>query len=236
MNAPRTRISRDKLIEEYQPYVHYVATRLMKSLGLPSEQFDEFVAAGYLGLVEAAERFDFKSGVSFKNFAYLRIRGAIIDGLRNCSQLSGRAYRFAKALEAAQDLREVMSEDDWRKISQQKSGHSKESLGKILEYATKGALVYRLSFADAPAEVSEMRSEAGNPETLLQEKQSTRFLKEAVSALPPKEQEIVDEYYFQGKPFCQIAQEKGGLSKSWVSRLHSRAIEKIKKRCFEELS
>ena len=72
------KIFRKNLVEEFQEYVHAVVGRLMRAVNLPTHMEDEFVAAGYLGLVEAASRFDRDSGKKFKSYAFLRIRGAVI--------------------------------------------------------------------------------------------------------------------------------------------------------------
>src|SRR5437868_836485 len=95
---------RDCLIEEYQSYVHQVARKLIHLMNLPFELLDEIVSSGYVGLVEAAERFNASQGVDFRTYAFLRIRGAMIDNIRNTSDLTGKAYKSAKALKAVQEL------------------------------------------------------------------------------------------------------------------------------------
>lgn len=57
MKVRRQSKNRNALIEEYQGYARHVVARLCERMGLPLEHFDEFLAAAYLGLVEAAERF-----------------------------------------------------------------------------------------------------------------------------------------------------------------------------------
>ena len=96
---------RDALVEQYQGYVHATVRKLIKFMGLPANRFDDFVSAGYLGLVEAAGRFDAQANDNFQNYAYLRIRGAIIDSIREGSELKGVGYKRAQALAAAHDVR-----------------------------------------------------------------------------------------------------------------------------------
>jgi RNA polymerase sigma factor (sigma-70 family) len=55
-----------------------------------------------------------------------------------------------------------------------------------------------------------------------------------IATLPEKERLIVEDYYLKEKSFVEIANENGGMSKSWVSRLHSRALELLKERLLEE--
>ena len=224
---PDFSLERNALVERYQRFVQNVVSRLVNAMGLPSDQYDDFVAAGYLGLVEAAERFDFSCGSNFKSFAYLRIRGAVIDCIRSNSQLSGRAYRYAKALHASQDLREceheIMSKD--RSLSKEER---RKRLGKIMEYAAKSSLAYRLSFSDFETEATEMAADTENPEEKLLRKAESIQFRKIIAQLPEKERFIITECYFKGKSFAQLAQESSGMSKSWISRLHSRALDLLK--------
>jgi len=220
--------NRDKLITEYQGYARALATKLMKSMSLPSDQLDEFVAAGYLGLVEAAERFDYAAGVEFKNFAYLRIRGAIIDAMREASATSERGYRFARAYQAVQELQEDSFENSKsalpaKPVTADLKLGSEFTLAQILEYAAQGALVFRLSFDDVDEEVFS-DEEQGNLEDRIIKQEQTLLLKEALETLPDKERLVIREFYFNDKSFVEIANEHERLSKSWVSRLHARAL------------
>lgn len=219
---------RDSLIDEYRDYVHFIVGKLIQTMNLPQARFEEFVASGYLGLVEAADRFDFSSGIQFKHFAFLRIRGAIIDSIRECSELSGKAYRYARALQAAQELRESSA----GKLAG--DAQPERIVGEILQYVAQGGLAYRLSMADAEEELSCAATE-NNPEQRLADKEERSLFRRLVSELPDKERLIIEEYYFNNKPFAQIARESGSLSKSWISRLHTRALAILKKRYLEHM-
>lgn len=220
------RARRDALIEEYQRYVHSLVGKFIHAMGLPIDLQDEYISAGYLGLVEAAERYNPESGVDFRNYAYLRIRGAVIDSIRSSTNLSGKAYRMMKALEAANHIRAQEVESSGQ--------HSKEeNLAKVLEFASKGALAYRLSLVDAEEEVSTLSAEYGDPEQELVQKQEQQKFSNLVATLPEKERLIISEYYFKGKSFSEIAQSYEGMSKSWVSRLHTRALDLLKERYLE---
>lgn len=223
-----TNANRDELVEQYRDYVAYVVNHLIKRLGFPAEMFEEFAAAGYLGLVEAAGRFDPECGRDFRAFAFLRIRGAIIDSIRASSDLSGKAYRYARALSSAQNLREEMWERETRG-----DGDAAKDLEAVFDFAAKSLLAFRLSVADNEEEVSELV----NPEIDAEEQYKTReqahLLRNLVATLPDKERLIVEEHYFQDKAFVQITADHPTLSKSWVSRLHSRALDLLKERYYE---
>ena len=86
---------RDWLIEKHKPMVLHLAKKISQSLPF-SPDFEDLVAYGQLGLVEASERFDATRGNSFGTFAFYRIKGAIYDGLREMGAISrSRSFRFA---------------------------------------------------------------------------------------------------------------------------------------------
>ena len=215
--------ARDALIERYRGFVEMVARKLIHCLGLPNEQYEEFVAAGYLGLVEAAGRYDKRVGASFKTYAYLRIRGAMIDSIRECSDVSGAGYRYARALQAAQELRE---DELASELSGKARGRS-ERLARMLEYAAKSALAFRLSMSDAEHEIVAIM-DADDPETNALARERAQIFVSLVATLPKKERMVVEEYYFKGKSFSEVVEAHPGFSKSWVSRLHSRALKLLK--------
>ena len=74
--------AREQLIEGYAPLVKYVAGRV--AIGLPPNvEFDDLVSYGIFGLIDAIDKFDPERGIKFETYAIARIRGAIMDGLRN---------------------------------------------------------------------------------------------------------------------------------------------------------
>ena len=66
-------------------------------------ELDELIAFGNTGLAEAAQRFDPTRGASFSTFAWYRVQGAIIDGLRKLTHLPRATWRKLVALRAAND-------------------------------------------------------------------------------------------------------------------------------------
>src|SRR3954454_21742355 len=91
---------RDRLIEQHLSLVHAIAGKLKRTLGR-SIDFEDLVGYGSKGLVEAAERFDARQGASFATFAYYRIRGAMLDGLRTMGWYSRADYARYRAEERA---------------------------------------------------------------------------------------------------------------------------------------
>lgn len=74
---PRSRRNRDKWVLRHLPLVRSIANRMRPAL--PQLEVGDLVSAGTIGLIEAVDRYDARRGVPFASFAYLRIKGAIID-------------------------------------------------------------------------------------------------------------------------------------------------------------
>src|ERR1044071_102934 len=97
-----SRPDRDQLIQQHLSLVQSVARKLKKQITARVE-FDDLVGYGSKGLIEAAERFDPRHGVAFTTFAYYRIRGAMLDGLRTMGWYSRADYARYRAEERANE-------------------------------------------------------------------------------------------------------------------------------------
>ncbi len=99
------------MVEEYLPLVHKIANKLVKRLPL-NTPVQDLINEGVFGLMEAVKRFNPKRQVSFPGFAYLRIKGAMIDGLREYSWMPRLSLRrISKYREAVSSLRQKLERD-----------------------------------------------------------------------------------------------------------------------------
>lgn len=218
---------RDALIEQYHDFVDMVVGRLIRTMGFPHSLREDFVSAGFLGLVEAATRFDPSKGYEFRSFAFLRIRGAIIDYIRSSCELSGAAYRVFKALEAAHEMR---AEELDRSIRVPRDPRQRAT--EAVEHLAKSAVAFRLTALKGSLIKAEGES-PDDPEKKLEEKRASQKIRAIVATLPEKERTIVEQYYFHDRKLTDVAAQYAGLSKSWVSRLHDRALEILRQKIHE---
>src|SRR4051812_48748435 len=93
---------KNKLVEQPLPLVQAIARKVKRTLGA-SIDFEDLVGYGSKGLIEAAERFDPRHGVAFSTFAYYRVRGAMLDGLRTMGWYSRADYARYRAEERANE-------------------------------------------------------------------------------------------------------------------------------------
>ena len=86
---------KEQLILEYADLVKYVAGRLSIYFG-PNVEYDDLVGYGVFGLIDAIDKFDIYKGVKFETYASLRIRGAIIDSIRELDWVPRSLRKKAK--------------------------------------------------------------------------------------------------------------------------------------------
>src|SRR5271165_1577187 len=94
-------LERERLLQENLPEVRYIARRIYDRLP-PHVPFDDLVHAGILGLIDAVDKFDPKRNVQLKSYARFRIRGAILDSLRQMDWSPRSLRRQARRVEDAQ--------------------------------------------------------------------------------------------------------------------------------------
>lgn len=216
---------------EHLELVDVVARQLVRELGR-SVEFDDLRAMGHQGLLEAARRFDEGRGVSFRRFANYRVRGAMLDGVRKSSPLPRRAHERVRALEAALLVAEGACEDaagpqgptvaDARVTEQRLTEH-------LADIATAMALGL-LSTTARGDEGEPTPIESGlSPEDAFADAELRQLVADALDDLPEDERALVRRHYLEGERFDHVAASLG-LSKSWGSRLHTRAIARLTKR------
>ena len=215
-------MDRDRLIEEHRPYVVGLAVKIMR--GLPFHvELDELVAYGTLGLVEAAGRFDASIPAAFTTFSYYRIRGAIYDGLREMGYLSRSAHAPTRFAANANDLLHTAAEDE------QPGGVASTEVEDDIAAAEE--VIERLIPAYLLSLESERVREIADPEAFSAEDAERRDLiglvLSALRELRDDERQLIEAIYFKYVPMTDLAKQRG-VNKSWISRLHARAIDHLR--------
>ena len=213
--AQEDRQNRDSLILEHLGFVRNV---LLKTIAdLPSHvDRENLESAGILGLVEAAEKYDPSRGVAFKSFAYLRIRGAILDELRRNSPLPQRILQLISRIsEACEQLGPKCSPEEIAAYC-----------GLDMEDVEAGLEAMRLrrmeSWESHVVEAGALDSRAENPHEIASKRDTIRILADAIERLPEKERLAISLYYLEDLRLAEIG-EIMGLSESRISRLVAKA-------------
>ncbi len=225
-SQPPKKSDKKRLVADNLPYVRAIAARIKDQL--PREiEFDDLVAYGTQGLLEAAERYDGKHGASFTTFAYYRVRGAIFDGLRSLGWLPRGEYARARFEErAAAYLANLADREAGADAYADGAEHALEDEVRDLANALGGVAAVFVTSLDLDDETS-MRDDAPHPQERLEQREVETTLRGVLSGLPEKERRLIEMYYFEEKTL-EEAGSALGLSKSWASRLHARAVDLLK--------
>jgi RNA polymerase sigma factor FliA len=221
-----------EVLERFQAQlelVEIVARQIARTMG-PVVELDDLRSFGREGLLDAARKFDSARGVPFRAYANFRVRGAIIDGVRALAQLPRRAYERLNGLSAALKVSEGAADDAFAAPQSGTRAQADQALGEHLA-AMATAITVGLIAPTAVGEEGEhvQVSTADNPEDAVSRAQLLALVQDAISALPEEEATLVRRHYLEGERFDHVAQSLG-LSKSWASRLHTRAMQRLSKR------
>lgn len=209
---------RNGLVEQYLPYASSIASRVMQTLS-SSVDFDDVMCNARLGLLEAARKFDPSLNIDFKTFSYYRIKGAIYDGLRKTGWIPRSLYARIKFEQATNEYLQYMAEK-----TSATARLVEDELGEAYDTVNSLASIYVIS-VDASEEGMEIEDKKNKDiEQSAEFQQVKQYMKEAIESLPDKERKLVKMYYFQNKTLEEAGSDLG-LSKSWTSRLHARALE-----------
>ncbi|MBI2083119.1 MAG: sigma-70 family RNA polymerase sigma factor [Deltaproteobacteria bacterium] len=214
---------RNKIVEQYLPYATSIAGRVMQTLS-SAVDFDDVMCNARLGLIEAAEKFDPTMNVDFKTFSYYRIKGAIYDGLRKTGWIPRALYAKIKFEQASNEYLQYMSE---------RQGAAarlvEDEMAELYDTVNSLASIYVISLDAAEDSPELVDHKSKNIEQSAEFQQIKQSMKEAIESLPDKERKLIKLYYFQNKTL-EEAGAMLGLSKSWTSRLHARALEVLFKK------
>lgn len=210
-------------VNEGLPLVIKAATKVRRSLTNKLE-LDDLQSMGREGLLEGARTYDAERGVPFGAWAYLKIRGAILDGLRRQADLPRSIYAKIRAFEAANQAREGQVEDE----SAAASETAEAADARITSTAATMAMAMATAFLGAKNRDLDNTADsfATSPEEAAIRSSLLNRVRESIDRLPENERTMLTRVYFDDQALDETAKQLG-LSKSWGSRLHARALETV---------
>jgi RNA polymerase sigma factor for flagellar operon FliA len=215
--------TRDQLIERGQALVHSLAAAIARSVPVRAD-LEDLIAYGELGLAQAARDFVPAFGVEFTTFAYHRVRGAIYDGLAEMTWTSRAQYRRLRHLQMAE---EVIAEDAATAPSDGRE--SLESGVRWLRSVTdKLAAVFLTGHSDECGGIrdSTIEDPRATGAAIVAQQEISQRLHRLIDELPNVERRLIRSIYLEGQTLQKAAQSLG-ISKSWASRLHAKALEML---------
>ncbi|WP_134686222.1 FliA/WhiG family RNA polymerase sigma factor [Brevibacillus migulae] len=221
------------LITRFLPLVTKVANKL--AIGLPNTvDKDDLISFGRFGLLDALQKFDYTRGLQFETYAMWRIRGAMIDGLRENDWIPRTVRDKAKKIEEAyiyleqKNMRTPTDSEVCEYL-----GLTEKELQQVLFDTSLASMV---SIDESVGDEDEQKTArhtylvdelTPRPEMIAESNNMKEVLSKTIDKLPEKERLVVSLFYFEELTLSEIA-EVMNLSPSRISQLHSKAIFRLR--------
>lgn len=231
MYTAKGQLDQDALIRQYSPLVRRLAHHMMAKLP-PSVQVDDLIQVGLIGLSEALTRFEATQGVQFETFATQRIRGAMLDELRENDWMSRGSRKSQKDIEGAlHRLEHRLGRSPSESEIAAELGMDLTDYQTLLGKVQGTQLVYLEDMSGDDGDDSfldrHMVDNESNPMQVLRDQRLRQSLVEAIKTLPEREQYIMSMYYENDMNLKEIAAVLG-ITESRVCQLHSQSIARLR--------
>ena len=224
---------REELVLRYLPLVKHVSARL--AMGLPSHiELDDLFSYGIFGLLDALEKFDPGRGVKFETYAFTRVKGAILDGLRAMDWVPASMRQRARQVEDAfgrVEARLGRAAEDEEVAAE--LGLGAADFSRVLADIERASLLSLDElWGDDNGEEYALRDlvrddAAPDPTQSAEWKDREQILAEAVEALPERERTVLTLFYYDGLTPKEIGAVLG-VTVSRISQLHSKAVMRLR--------
>ena len=231
MHAVKPVNRRNETVLKYFPSVRATAIKVHRRLPQQVE-LDDLISAGFMGLIEAIDRFDESRNVPLGSYARQRIHGAIVDSLR-AQDWVPRTVRDKVAVldDARRGLHHRLGRTPTREEMSQRLGLSLSAYEALL----KTAQVKTLVSMDAPvaqsgdARLIEFIPAKEEPNALSRKWEARQMVVNAMTDLTPREREAVSLYYFHDLSLRETG-DILGVSESRACQLCANAVKRLRSR------
>lgn len=232
MYTAKGQLDRNAMIKQYQPLVRRLAHHMMAKLPA-NVQVDDLIQVGLIGLSEALSRYEVTQGVQFETFATQRIRGAMLDELRENDWMSRGSRKSQKEIEQA--LRKLEHRLGRRPMEGEVASELGLSLAEyqnLLGKVRGTQLVYLEDMARSNEEEDNfldrhVADTDADPMNMLRDQRFRQALISAIKNLPEREQYIMSMYYEKDMNLKEIAAVLD-VTESRVCQLHSQSIARLR--------
>ena len=221
-------VARDRIVLDHLPLVKAIAIRVHENLPVHVD-LDDLIHASVLGLIDAVEKYDGGKNVAFQSYAKHRIKGSILDSLRQLDWASRDMRKRQKQVESAvQDLSARLERQPTDLEVAEEMGISLTRWRRVqMEMRTVGVV----SATPRPDQEREHAPEyaAGpdlRPDRMVQTRQLQTTLARAIGCLPERYQKVVFLYYTDNLTMREIG-EVLGVNESRISQIHKTALKKM---------
>jgi len=231
MYTAKGQLDREAMLKQYVPLVRRLAHHMIAKLP-PNVEIDDLIQVGMMGLAEALTRYQAAQGVQFETFATQRIRGAMIDELREGDWMSRGSRKSQKDIERAMHrLEQKLGRTPLESEIAAEMGMELDEYQSLLAKVRGTQLVYIEDMSHDEDGDGFLDRHADDPEVdpmqQLRDQRLRSALVDAIKHLPEREQYIMSMYYENDMNLKEIAAVLG-ITESRVCQLHSQSIARLR--------
>lgn len=228
--------AQDNLVKQYMHLVDKMANRLSMSIPQRIIPREDLIGLGYIGLIEAIKKFDYKKGFQFETYGLWRIKGAMLDGIRQMDWVPRGIREKAKQLNVAyRTLEQTLMRSP---TDEELCEYLDMPLNEVDQAMATLSLTTLLSLNEPMNGMEEEGKQQSRLDSLqdedsisqekqLQMKEFGNMIASSIDKMPEKERLVISLFYYEGLAQVEIA-EVMGLTKGRISQIHSRAILRIR--------
>lgn len=228
----RDKESRQQIVLYYVPLVKLIVNRL--NIKVPrSFDAEDLLSCGFMGLIEAVDKFNPKNGVKFETYASYRIKGAILDQIRKANWLPRSVFKKIQVLmETYQKLEqsgEVLTEQNVARMAGMSLNEFHETLVDISNISCVSLDEVMIGYSGGKFSALETAWDTDSPDPLaiLEDRELRAGLRKALDRLSEKDKLVLSLYYNERLTLKEIGKVLN-ISESRVCQLHGRAILRLR--------
>jgi RNA polymerase sigma factor FliA len=223
---------RDRVIDEFVPIIRHLAYKVSKRYD-DEDIIEDLISAGVVGLLEAMEKYDMTKGTKLNTFAYLRIRGAMIDELRSRDWFPRSARSKSKKInEVIRKLENKLG----RLPGEEEVAHAmgmglEEYFTMLKDYGNLSVLsiedLHEVLGEDKERIIRYVMDESDDPEKCAEMCELEGLLAKEFDKLPERQRFVLSLYYQEDMNMKEIAKVLG-ITEARICQIHSQAVMNLR--------
>lgn len=225
--SPSQQATEDRLVRDHLPLVQYAVSEMATKVPRHVSR-DDLVSAGMHGLAQAARSFDAARGIAFDRYASTRIRGALLDELRDRDWASRSVRAKARRMSAAHEtLTAKFGRTPTNAEVASHMGVATKAVEAVNDDVHRAVVLNYDSMMSSGDAEDVMPSDMRSPDAVILERERRNYLRDSVAALPERLRHVVIGYFFEERSMQELAEELG-VSESRISQMRAEALLLLK--------